>query len=105
MPCRVDYEEPKRSTIEEKLRYFLCQACRLIEKEEMDKIVFGEQPWNEALKTWYARHLLQDYRYNKYIEKDNDAGFAEKELNRIGYKVIKVDNRYEVTQSDNKHDN
>lgn len=102
MPCMVEYENVT-STRNEK--HLLCKACRLLTKKQMLEVLGRDGMYPSGLFEWYLQHLLQDYRYNKYIEKDNDAEFAKKELQRIGYEVIKVDNRYEVTQIGSNHDN
>lgn len=107
MPCdcsgfdipESQFEDIKRkyNTEISNLKFMLCQACKLIEKQDIYKIksVDGEF----YLKDWYLDHLRRDYlfNYNKVSDNPDDsseAKIAQQEANRLGYRIVLEDKYY-----------
>ncbi len=61
MPCHDPQDDWRRTN----KNYWLCQACKFLEKREMLSIVSPEQ--NDTCKNlfdWYKQHLSDDVKFN-----------------------------------------
>lgn len=80
------------------LAFMLCQACKLIEKEDFNKIKSYDGEF--YLKDWYLDHLRRDYQLNHNRLSDNpddteEAKIAQEEAHRLGYQLV-LEGKYQL---------
>jgi len=85
MPCI--YEQPEMSW-ENHLEMMLEKACRYLTEKQILSITGNNNGWIGAYE-WYRTHLMNDFYVNYNDEQLRE--FYQKEANRLGWKLIKID--------------
>ncbi len=92
MPCQVDISQGEVISHYKKL---WCQACRYLTPKQIESL---QNPGSGIYGgiALYCNHLMEDYTGNP--SHSSEKAFAKRELNRIGYDLVKIPGGLELVK-------